>query len=217
MRMVNDLVVRGEPVAIDQLTVLLRSVEGVAGWTREPKTEESLQQWGIGRHGVYCFSRNGIGEIPPVSFYLCKTAANQLSSSSVIPTRRQPLTDEQHNQVVDEFRTQVLLPTSKGLGIDVETIPPRLSRLEWSLSPASLRRLNYFVSMNLDRTVLTSEDQVNWREFGFQVYSDGSMLETQDLRPWLIDQGWSESDAGGLIDIMDVEQFLEHHGLSRGL
>ena len=213
MLLVNDLVVRGEPSEIDLLVKRIDNIVQDAGWKREPDTEKSLREWGIGRHGVYCFSRGERSGLPAVSLHISRTGPGQLSSAGIVPTQRRPLMDEEYNQILGNFKEEVLEPLRAITGVSVEIVPPRLTRLEVSISPEALRRLNRFAMMNTDRRRLTPEDRSNWRDFAYQVYSDGSMLEAQDLGPWLVEQGWSQEEARQMIARLDVERLFEHQGL----
>jgi len=212
MRLVNDLVVRGKPPEIDKLVERLENDVQDTLWKREPEVETSLREWGIGRLGVYCFSRREGLNLPVASCYICKTAANQLSSSSVIPSKRQPLTDEAYNAILADFTTRILSSLAEGIGVTIEIVPPRLSRLEWSISPESLRKLIHFAGMIQDRNHLTMEDRANWDAFLEQVHSDRSLLEAKDLGSWLVSEGWSHDQAHRIVSRMDVEPMFEPQG-----
>ena len=210
MRMVNDLVVRGEPAEVDKLVGRSEADGGNERWRREPGVEKDLRLTGIGRLGVLCYSWRGEEGIPPASLLIYRTGPGELSSTSIIPTTRARLTDEEYNVLLANFEREVLRPLIGELKIEITYLPPREDRLELSISPAAFRKLNQFVMTAVDRRDLTTEDRANWKAFWRQVYADSSQPDDKELAHWLKDQGLKERKIDRLIAAKLVGQFLLH-------
>lgn len=216
VRMINDLIVRGEASEIDKFVGRIEEDTREGWWNREPSVERNLQQVGIGRLGVFCYAWRGGPGRPAASVLMYRRSPGELSISSIVPALRMPLADEEYNNILADFEEKVLRPLAEGLDIKTTIVPPRIDRLGQSLSPDAFRKLNRFISMVDDRAKLMKElpmdDRARWDEFWFQVYSDGSVINNNDLGDWLMKQGLSEEMASQLIARMYVGQAMQHEG-----
>jgi hypothetical protein len=187
MRMVNDLVIRGEP---SEVYKFVERIEGVApnGWKREPETEERLRSFGAAPQGAYCFSWKGSEGKPAASVLLYKRGLGELSVSNIVPAERRPLTDEEYNDLLTEFQENVLTPLSKGVEVQLIVIEPQL-RLEELLSPEAWRQLQSF-SEAADKRTVKPRDWERWNHFAIQTYRDNCVIDYKDLGTWLEEEGW---------------------------
>ena len=110
MRMVNEMNVRGQAPEIDKLVEKIGEEIRFDGWKREPTVEKALQNSGIGRLGVYCYSRQSGEGKPAASLILYKRGPDELAVSSIVPAVRKPLTDEEYNEILADFKETVLRP-----------------------------------------------------------------------------------------------------------
>jgi hypothetical protein len=189
MRMINELVVKGEPSEIARLVGRLEAVPQ-NGWKRETEIEERLKGMGSAPWGALCFSSPGTPDRPPATLFLHKRGSSELSVANIFPKGRTALSDEEYNKILSEFDREILRPSSGDMGVQTLVIRP-LARLEASLSSEALRRLKAF-STSANRPSPHPSDWRRWDQFLVQIHQDGSFLDEFDLAMWFADQGWAE-------------------------
>lgn len=194
--MVRDLVIRGEP---SEILKFIKRIESVApnGWRREPEAEERLRKFGVAPRGAYCFSWKGGEGRPAASVLLYQRGPGELSVSNIVAAERRLLTDEEYNNLLSGFKEDVLTPMSADLGVQPIIVEPR-SRLEESLTSEAFRLLRSF-SNAASKQPGPPLDLQEWRLFAFQTHRDEWAIDHEDLRRWLLDQGWPEESAIQLI------------------
>ena len=210
MREINDLVVRGEAPEVDKLVERIEHDARNGWWKRESQVEEGLKKSRRGRLGVYCYSWQGGEGKPPASLLIYRTGPEELAVSSIVPAARKSLTDQEYNDILASFREAVLGPLAQSLDIQVTITPPRLDRLEQSLSPDAYRKLNRFITGVSEQQDLTMDDRCRWGDFWLQVYSDGSVVDDMDLGNWLRAHGLSDRLTAALLARKDAGQLIAH-------
>jgi hypothetical protein len=199
----QELVVRGDVAAIQELRRRLE-VASVKEWTRRTDIEARSRKTVPQRTSVYCFSK----QVPAIGRQAAVLLrgrgpgdGEELYVSSVVPLAgREPLSLEQHDEVVSDFRNTLLKPLVRDLSIrilyyDVNT---KLS-LEEILSPEALARLRAF-SMVANKGNLHSLDMRRWAEFIGQTHLDDTVIGRELLAAWLDDEDFSQDQHNRLID-----------------
>ena len=143
MRMVNELIIRGEP---PEVAKLIERIEAAPqnGWKRELAIEERLWRPPNAAPSTYCFA-TPVGSGPPAAHVLLWKGRDELHVSSIIPVDRALLTDEQYNQILEQFQEGFLKPVADGLDVEVRIDPFRV-KLEKIISREAFKKLRFFWS-----------------------------------------------------------------------
>jgi hypothetical protein len=205
MRMINDLIIRGDPPEVAKLVERMTNAPS-NGWKREAAIEDRLKNMGVGSWGALCFSWQGAEGKPPASLFLHKRGLGELSVSNIVPVEPRPLTDEEYNSILSEFERDILQPTSAGVRVETIVVPP-LARLEAALAPELVRKLKAF-SEAANRSSLHPLDWKRWDQFLVQIHLDEASLDESDLAMWFAEHGWVESQFGPLLERFRAGQSL---------
>jgi hypothetical protein len=205
MRMINELIIRGEPPEVSKLVERMEGVPS-AHWKREPAIEERLKSMRTAGLGTLCFSWLGGDGKPASSLFLHKRGPGELAVSNIVAVERRSLTDDEYNGILSEFDREILRQTNEGVGVETIVVPP-LARFEAELWPETLRQLRAF-STAANRSSLHPLDWERWEKFLIHVYLKEGSLDECDLATWFAEHGWSESQFGPLLERFRVGRSL---------
>lgn len=197
MRMINELVVRGEPPEVAKLVQRFGSVPR-DGWRREPEIEERLNGVGVAPRGAFCFSWQGTMGRPAASVILHKRGSGEISISNIVPVERRPLTDEEYNNILSGFDADVLRPMGDGLSVETLLVPPGV-QLEKNLSSEARDALRAF-SSTANKVAPHPLDWRRWDRFLVRSHLDHSPLDSSEIDWWLASEGWPEGRRGELVE-----------------
>jgi hypothetical protein len=187
------IVVRGDPAAIRELRSRL-DVPSVGGWTRRNDAEDRFRQALPQTSSAYCFSKRVADVNREAAVLLRGRGAGEGKELflSVIPLDKQgPLGLSEHDQVVSDFRTNILEPLARDLAVRVVAYGANVQpRLEDLLSPEALAKLRSFVTV-ANKSSLHPLDMRRWAEFVGQAHLDESELDLSLFDSWLAVEGFS--------------------------
>jgi hypothetical protein len=199
MRKVNELIVRGEPAEVVKLVERIESAPE-NGWKRDRGIEERLWRPSYANHekpSTYCFT-TPVTPDQPRSHLLLWRMRDGLEVSSILPVERIRLTEEQYNQILEQFQVGFLKPVIDGLDVEAKIEPFRV-KLEKIVSREALERLKHFDEI-ADKGLIGPRDRHEWSRFVTQVHMDGSALDLEELDWWLEDAGWAEEPRRRLVE-----------------
>jgi hypothetical protein len=196
MRALNDLVIRGASPDVAELLQRLES-RLTDGWRRDHKLESRLRSMGGGK-GAFCFCSPEHPERPAAALWLQARSPKEWYVANIVPLGKKDLSDDQYNQLLDEFEQRFLKPLSSGTSVQSEILQPR-TRLEDYLSPEATQLLRAF-SATASRTQLHPSDQQRWRHFLVRAHQDESAMDAEVLKEWLTGEGWPPKVSAQLAD-----------------
>ena len=196
MRMVNELVIRGEPTEVAKLVERIEAAPE-NGWKRDRSIEERLWRPANAKPSTYCFTTPVGPDQPPAHLLLWKMR-DRLEVSNILPVERVRLTEEQYNRILDQFNEGFLKPVVHGLDVEARIDPFRV-KLENIVSREAWERLKVF-SESADKLTLGPRDRHKWSRFVTQVHMDGSALDSEELDWWLDDSGWPKEQRRQLVE-----------------
>jgi hypothetical protein len=177
--------------------------ETVGGWSRRPDIEERFRKTLTERTSAYCFAKL----VPAVGRQVAVLMQGRgpgdgedLYLAGVFPLEgRDSLGIEQHDLAVADFRTNIIGPLSRDLGVRIleYSVPVRPS-LEDLLSPESLSRLKSFSAV-ANKGILHELDMRRWAGFIGQTHIDDVVVALDQLDAWLADEGFEEAQRAHLV------------------
>ena len=159
---------------------------------------------------------DGDDYLAPAILLLIEDGHGELKLSSIVPRELKKLSIRQANDLLEEFSQRFLEPCAKSLGIEV-VLTDRVKDLSHWLSVGALRRFRRFSDgANRRAGYLLPIDRERWLEFVLTAHGEGSKLDADTLRRWLIEiEGWSpevaERLAGEYAFGSELLSFSESH------
>ena len=136
MRKVNELIIRGEPAEVAKLVERIEAAPE-DGWKRDRAIEERLWHPANTKPSTYCFTTPVDLDQPPAHLLVWKMR-DGLEVSSILPVERILLTEDQYNQILEDFQKRFLRPVIDGLDVEAKIDPFRV-KLEKNPFMGSLR------------------------------------------------------------------------------
>jgi hypothetical protein len=199
----RELVVRGDGEAMQELRRRLNMA--LSGeWSRRADVEERFRKTLPQRTSAYCFSKRVHATRHQAAVLMRGRSpgeGEELYISGVVPLEgREPFSLEQHDQIITDFRKNLLEPLGHGLSIRLlDYRVPIQPALEQILSSAALTRLGAF-STAARKSNFHSLDMRQWAGFIGQTHLDDAVIDLGLLASWLDDEGFPQDERDRLID-----------------
>ncbi len=202
MRMIDELIVRGEPAAMAEFKARLEA--GPPGvWERESGAAQKFVAMPMPLRWMrprIAFRRREVPEGRVVKAWLREDRPDELALGGMIAEDRRTMDDQEYNAALGSL-LKFLEPPTSGLDVRIERIPFRV-KMEEIVTDEAMRRLEAFIRP-ADRSSLEPFDRARWRAFVTQVHRDGSALYSEELDLWLRMGGWPEDSRRLLIEAYD--------------
>src|SRR4051812_39279257 len=124
MRALNELVIRGPQGEIQSLLGRLEA-SLTNGWRRDRILEERLRGAGSGGASAFCFLCGEASGRPAAALWLQARSAEEWYVANVVPLVQRELSDENYNQILEEFLTTFLEPLTIASSAHVEIVRAR--------------------------------------------------------------------------------------------
>jgi hypothetical protein len=189
----KEMVVRGDVEPMQELRRRLDEA-AVGEWTRRPDVEERFRKTLPQRTSAHCFSKR----VPAIGRQVAvlmegrgRGNGEELYVSGVVPLEgREPLSLDQHDQVVADVRASLIEPLARDLGVRILDCRAHVGpALEDGLSPEALNRLRAFSAV-ADKGNLHPLDMQRWAGFIGQTHLDDAVIDLGLLAAWLEEDGF---------------------------
>ena len=196
----NELIVRGDGVAMLALMSRFKRTDLLEDWTRDEAAEERLHLVKTEvQPDAFCFKLRS-GPLRPVILVLQPNGFTEMRVSLVSTTDGQPQTDTDYNRVLGDFLANVLIPLGIGLPVKFIMEPPR-AELGKFVSPDAMDRLREFrVASTIESQSYAVPDLDRWNRFIIQAHRDESYIGDEELEYWLRLHGFSDEHNKYLLD-----------------
>jgi hypothetical protein len=198
----NELIVRFES---SEFTTVLRRLDESApppGWTRRPELEERRRKMRAVNAIAYCFTKKLEPSPGEVAVWLQNRGTRELYVPSIVAIHAgRPLTVEQYNQVLEDFKESFVEPLTQGLRRRVFHYhrAPSEPTLEDVLSMDSMRRLRAF-SATANKAMPHPLDLYRWHVFIARTHLEDHVVDPTLLSDWLQGEGWPEDQRRTLVE-----------------
>ncbi len=200
MRMIDELVVRGEP---DQMAAFKARLETAPGDAWERRTDYDIVHMSRSWMRPTIGFRSLAGSTHrSVIAWLSEERPDEFRLGGTMSGDRKPMSDEEHNISRREF-ADFIRPLADEVGVEVQRIPFRV-KMEQIVTFEAMWRLETFVKEAVDKARLTPFDRARWRRFVTQVHRDSSALYGEELELWLKMGEWPEEVRRTLVDEYDL-------------
>ena len=158
IRAIDELVIGGTREALNALPAALdRSLP--PGWTRRIDVEDRFRAGPVSglAKNMYCYACEAAPGRPAAMVWIQPRGQSQWSVDSIYAVEHRALSDEEYNQVLDRFATEVLEPVCDELGIKPDKHRLKLD-IDDYLSVSASRLLDEFCA-GADRTKRSRQDR----------------------------------------------------------
>ncbi|HUE02835.1 MAG TPA: hypothetical protein VMR62_24930 [Bryobacteraceae bacterium] len=166
------------------------------GWSRDGALEARLNKSSFSPE-IYCFHCEESPNREAADLSLSRNS-NQLRVANIVPSGSSPLSYSQYNAILKEFAERFARPAAQGLGLAV-AISRAAITVDDLLPPQVVDALKNFSDQANKKTgAANPNDRARWQEFVIGAHQAHSELDSDVLSDWLIQHGWTDTDAHDL-------------------
>lgn len=193
MEITRDLVVQGEPQALEALVEHMTEAAR-SPWARYPDGEARIPD---SRYRV--FMREGDDGFTTVAVALTLEGST-LKLVNITPKDQAQLSTRSYNAVLAEFSATLLAPAASAVGLGIVTSLPRTS-IRAELGDAAADLLEQFSgAANMATGSSHPADFSRWARFLLAVHRSGKRLDGDLLTVTLVEQDWPPEKARELVE-----------------
>jgi hypothetical protein len=128
-----------------------------------------------------------------------ETSPGTISTSNVVPLDVGSFSYGEYNAVLKKFCDEIVRPSSRKTGAEVELTEDHADLSRWLSEPAA-RKLRAFSRLaNKSTGASHPYDQKRWLDFIVEAHKEETSLDASTLRRWLIEvEGWAPDVADQL-------------------
>ncbi len=211
MKIFDDMTFSGSPEALRNLIQRLDQTAQIGPWQRDPESEQSHVQLGVGPDTTRCFRMKDGTPSPAALLWLVggEKGNSGWNVTNIIPAApNDSLSEGAYHALLTSFR-EATLPFAREAGVSISIPRLDVGPENW-LSPRQQELLETF-SRNANRSTGAAHpnDRKRWNAFVIAVHREGSNLGEADLQRILIEhEHWPEAAATKLAVLFEQERAL---------